>query len=295
MRTTSWPACLEYLDGMAADPSRRARHRNLPALLHECLLSRSRSTRRRTAGARGDSPYAAVPPTAWIRPLRKRRSGSALGQLERALELCASLVEPAQAAQELGARRVEVPVAVEVEPVDEREPCRRARPPRRRRRRGSAPRPASRSAGELARRARRLRSSPVRIVAVQRRDRRLDRRRGRGRRARARGRAASRPRRSAPSFQRERSCSASSTSSPSAKRASRRASWISISASSPCTSGSSGMSAASALPSRSASAPRSTRPRVALVEDQVDDGRAPRPAVRAAGGRAARGTGCRPP
>ena len=91
-------------------------------------------------------------------------------------------------------------------------------------------------------------------LGVQRGDRRLDHVRPVPARARARGRAPPAPRRSAPRSQSARSWSASSTSSPSRKRASRRASCSSISASRPCTSGSSGISSASARPSRSASA-----------------------------------------
>ena len=111
----------------------------------------------------------------------------------------------------------------------------------------------------------------ARLVGVQRRDRRLQHvRPAAAQRQRAvERRAAGGDLRASQSA---RSWSASSTSSPSRKRAARRASCSSISASRPCTSGSSGISSASARPSRIASAARSPRPRVALVEDQVDDG-----------------------
>ena len=59
---------------------------------------------------------------------------------------------------------------------------------------------------------------------------------------------------------RERSWSSSSTRSSPENRARRRAWWIIISASSPCASGSSGMSVPSTWPRRMASAARSTRP-----------------------------------
>ena len=58
----------------------------------------------------------------------------------------------------------------------------------------------------------------------------------------------------------DRSWSSSNTSSSPENRASRRACWIRISASSPCTSGSSGISAASTRPSLIASPARSIRP-----------------------------------
>src|ERR671931_460713 len=48
--------------------------------------------------------------------------GFGVGEPERALERCASLVGAAEPAQEVGAGGVEVLVAVQVEPVDEREP-----------------------------------------------------------------------------------------------------------------------------------------------------------------------------
>ena len=68
-----------------------------------------------------------------------------------------------------------------------------------------------------------------------------------------------------------RSWSASSTSSPSTTREARRASWQSISASRPPTSGSSGINARRTRPSRIASPASSDTPVVAGVEDQVDD------------------------
>ena len=71
--------------------------------------------------------------------------------------------------------------------------------------------------------------------------------------------------------QSERSWSSSRTSSPSRKRAARRASCSSISASRPCASGSSGISSASARPRRIASACERPVTAVALVEDEVDD------------------------
>ena len=84
-------------------------------------------------------------------PFEEAPLGVGVRELERAVVGDPRLVAPIEAAQQLGAGRVQVVVAVELEPVDDREAGARARRPRRPRRRGSARRPASRcSAGELA-------------------------------------------------------------------------------------------------------------------------------------------------
>jgi len=113
---------------------------------------------------------------------------------------------------------------------------------------------------------------------VQRGDRRLqgvgpaaaETSRGRGRRGR----------RDPLASQSERSCSPSRTTLPSAKRASWRASGSSISASRQCTSAS--RASVRPPPRRAgiASAARSPRPPLALVEDQVDDGEDGRQPIR---------------
>ena len=77
-------------------------------------------------------------------PLEEAPLGVRVHELERAAVGVARLVGAVEAAQQLGARRVEVVVAVELEPLDERERAPRRRPPRRARPRGSARRPASR-------------------------------------------------------------------------------------------------------------------------------------------------------
>ena len=137
---------------------------------------------------------------------------------------------------------------------------------------------------------------------------------GRARRARGRprsppaagtGRAARRQRSAARERQqaaldqqpvpRPRFCSMSSTGSPSApRRARRREAWISISATSPCTSALVGRELRQdAAEAQRLVAQRGAHPvvarggRVALVEDEVDRPRAPRPGARRARRRAA--------
>src|SRR5688572_29687588 len=57
--------------------------------------------------------------------LQKAALGFGSCELQRSLERCTSLFEPVQPAQKLRAGRVEVLVAVEVEPLEERETCHR--------------------------------------------------------------------------------------------------------------------------------------------------------------------------
>ena len=66
---------------------------------------------------------------------RSQEAALVLGvrELEGALVLAARLAGPAEPAQQVGARRVEVLVAVEAEAVDEGEPCLRLPVPRPRR------------------------------------------------------------------------------------------------------------------------------------------------------------------
>ena len=174
-------------------------------------------------------------------PLEEAALGPVGVERERAVVRGARLVGAPEPAQQLGARGVEVAVAVEVERVDERQRRRRARRPRRSRRRGSARRPAS---GQRARARRRApRPAPVaRVLGVQRRDRGLQgvraaaaqreraveragpRRSARGPTARGPGRRAARARRrrSARRAARRAAASARAGRAPRARRASAR-------------------------------------------------------------------------
>ena len=69
-------------------------------------------------------------------PLEEAPLGVRVDELERAVVGRAGLVDAVEPAQQLGARRVQVVVAVEVEALDQRERAPRRRPPRRSRRPG---------------------------------------------------------------------------------------------------------------------------------------------------------------
>ena len=155
--------------------------------------------------------------------------------------------------------------------VDDRQRARRRRPPRRPRRRGSAARPGTarpRTAPRRAERSRpsrsrdRSRAQPPSGPGVLGGDRGLELVRPRRRRRNAAVSTRS-PSSIARVSQRDRSWSASRTSDPESgsTRTARRESWSSISATRPRASGSSGIRAASSLPSRIASAHSSSRSR----------------------------------
>ena len=157
----------------------------------------------------------------------------------------------------------------------------RAAPPARGRRRRHPPRRARRrwlssttgdpvQAGELAVQTQPARPSPA---APRRAARRSPpaRRTARGRRVRARARASPSGLRSRRRSHSVRSWSRRSTTVSSSKRASRRASLISISASRPWTSGSSGIELGERPPEADRLAREVSAAAVALVEDQVHD------------------------
>ena len=233
--------------------------------------------KRREAGRARQAPSSAS------RRSRKRRSASGVDERERAVVGRPRLLDAVEPAQQLGARGVQVVVAVELEAVHERE--RALRVARLGHRGGPVELDHGRAgaAGQLAVQRGELR--PVRrLLHVQRRDRRLqDVARPRPPSASARSSAA-RPAAILAASHSERSWSRSSTSAPlgEARRRAARRSRASARAA-PCTSGSSGISSASARPSRMASAASASAAAVALVEDQVDDRQHRGEAVRAAG------------